>query len=315
MKKFLVVLFAALLFLLSYLALPAEIVSDAEYNVQVAEETIGIQETTEYTTPSAVEVPEGSSLEVHFIDVGQADCSLILCDGEAALIDGGNTGDDETVVAYLEEIGVEELQIVMATHGHEDHCGGLGGILQKIPVQTAYCSVISYDSNAFRNFLDRLDEQGVALTVPSVGDSFSVGAATATILGPISPSNEPNNTSIVFRLDYGDTSFLFTGDAEYEEETEILEAGYDISCDVLKTGHHGSETSTGYRWLRETDPVYAVISCGMNNSYGHPHEDTLSRFRDAEVKVYRTDLQGSVVCTSDGKTVSFSTEKSAESDT
>ena len=167
----------------------------------------------------------------------------------------------------------------------------------------------SYDSKTFNSFTKYLSQQGVSITVPEPGDAFSLGSASVTILGPQKSYEDTNDTSIVMKVVYGKTSFLFTGDAERTAEADILDAGYDLSATVLKVGHHGSDTSTSYPFLREIMPEYAVIQVGKGNSYGHPTEDTLSKLRDADVKVYRNDLQGTIICTSDGETVSFSTEK------
>ena len=267
--------------------------------------------------PSSVptEVAEGSSFEIHYIDVGQADAALVLCDGQAMLIDGGNAEDSNLIYAYLKKLSLDHLQYIVCTHAHEDHVGGLAGALNYATVDVAFSPVTSYDSRAFGNFVTYLDKQGVSITIPKAGDSFSLGSATVSILGPINSSDDPNNTSIVLRIVYGDTSFLFTGDAEREEEQDILNAGYTLDSTVLKVGHHGSETSTSYVFLREIMPEYAVISLGTGNSYGHPTDAVLSRLRDADVKVYRTDLQGDVICTSDGKTVSFSVARNADADT
>ena len=258
---------------------------------------------------------DGSEFTVYFIDVGQADSELIVCDGHAMLIDGGNVADSSLIYSFLDKHGVSHLDYMIATHAHEDHVGGLAGALNYATVGAAYCPVPSFDSKAFANFLKYLDEQGVTVTVPGCGDSFKLGGADVTILGPMKASDEPNNTSIVIKVTYGDTSFLFTGDAERAEEQDILAAGYDLSATVLKVGHHGSETSTAYPFLREIMPRYAVISCGENNIYGHPDDNTLSRLRDADVTVYRTDMQGTIVCTSDGNAVSFSTERNATTQT
>ncbi len=260
-------------------------------------------------------LPEGSTFEVHFIDVGQADAALVRCDGEAMLIDGGNAEDSSLIFSYLKNLGQDHLDYIVCTHAHEDHVGGLAGALNYATADAALCPVTSYDSRAFESFVKYLGRQGVSITVPAAGDTFSLGSASVQVLGPVSASDEPNNTSIVLRIVYGETSFLFTGDAEREEEQEILDTGRELASTVLKVGHHGSDTSTSYPFLREIMPAYAVISVGQDNSYGHPTEDTLSRLRDAGVKVYRTDMQGDVICTSDGESVSFSVERNADADT
>ena len=272
-------------------------------------------ETTPPTTESPSVIPVNSSLEVHYIDVGQADAALVLCDGHALLIDGGNSADSSLIYAYLKQRNITFLDYVVCTHAHEDHVGGLAGALNYASVGTAFAPVAEYDTKAFQSFTKYLSSSGVSVTIPNHGDTFELGAAKCQIIGPVYPTDEPNNTSIVIKITFGETSFLFTGDAETEEERNIIDQGYDISCTVLKVGHHGSDTSTSYLWLREASPDYAVISVGSDNSYGHPTEATLSKLRDADVKTFRTDMQGHIVCSSDGKSVSFSVERNPEANT
>jgi competence protein ComEC len=269
-------------------------------------------------TPEPIQQPmpsADSSFEVHFIDVGQGDCSLILCDDAAMLIDGGEASESSKVYAYLKAHEVDHLDYIVATHAHSDHIGGLSGALNYATVDTALCPVTDYDSKTFDSFVKYLGQQNVSITVPSAGDEFSLGNASVEVLGPQRSYDDPNDTSIVLKITYGNTSFLFTGDAERTAEADILEAGYDLSATVLKVGHHGSDTSTSYPFLREVMPEYGVICVGKDNSYGHPTDDTLSRLRDADVKVYRTDLQGTIICTSDGEKVAFTTERNESAQT
>lgn len=258
---------------------------------------------------------KNSTFEVHFIDVGQADATLVVCDGKAMLIDGGNPEDSDLLYAYLKKHGINHLTYVIGTHVHDDHIGGLAGALNYASVDTAYCPVTSYDTKAFRNFVKALDKHSVSITVPCTGDTFMLGSSECTILAVNTDSSNPNNSSIVLRIVYGDTPFLFAADAECEVEQAILDRGLDINSTVLKVGHHGSDTSTGYVWLREIIPQYAVISVGECNSYGHPSDAVLSRLRDAEVTTYRTDLQGDIICVSDGTTVTFTVERNPDADT
>ena len=254
-------------------------------------------------------LPEGSTLQVHFIDVGQADAALVVCDGEAMLIDGGTKDDSSLLYSYLQSHGITHLNYVVGTHAHEDHIGGLAGALHAATADTVMCPVTDYDSEAFRDFRKTVKGQGLSITVPKAGDRFTLGAAEVEILH-CDPTNEnPNNTGIVLRITHGKMRFLFTGDAEGEVEQAIMDEGFDVQSTVLKVGHHGSGTSTGYRFLYEVQPTYAVISVGADNAYGHPHDSVTSRLRDADVTVYRTDRNGDILCTSDGKTVMFTTER------
>ncbi len=266
-------------------------------------------------TPTATAPEETGGLVVHFIDIGQADCALLACDGEFMLIDGGNVDDSSLVVSYLERHGVDELSAVVASHAHEDHVGGLAGVLAVFPTKAVYAPTRTHSSACFDDFLYYADQQDLTVQIPAPGDTMTLGSAQITVLGPVRSYSDVNDTSLVLKVVYGETSFLFTGDMETEAENDMLDAGADVKVDVLKVGHHGSNTSTGYRFLYEADPDYGVISVGAGNSYGHPHDEPMSRLMDADVTVYRTDLLGTVLAVSDGKKVTFDWEKASQSPT
>lgn len=263
------------------------------------------------SSDGAVSTPsENSTFQIHFIDVGQADAALISCDGHHMLIDGGNRDDSSRIYSVLQKAGIAHLDLVVGSHAHEDHIGGISAAFQAADVDLVLSPVTEYDSKVFKTFKSKAEEQGSGLTVPSVGNTYELGSATVKILG-LNGGEDTNDTSIILKVTYGETSFLFTGDAEYDGEHAVLDSGADLSATVLKVGHHGSDTSTCYPFLRAVMPQYAVISVGIGNSYGHPNVDTLSKLRDAGAVVFRTDLQGDIFCTSDGKTVSFETQKQA----
>lgn len=276
-------------------------------NPIISESPSGIGVVSE-STVSSDQTAGGSvdgSFTIHFIDVGQADSALVTCDGHSMLIDGGNVDDSNVLYSVMQREADGHLDYVVGTHAHEDHIGGLSGAFEAVTADMTLCPVTEYDSKAFRDFASCAEQKGGGITIPDVGDTYTLGEAEFTIVGVNSVPDDTNNTSIVLRIVYGGTSFLFTGDAEQEAENVILASGQDIQSTVLKVGHHGSSTSTSEAFLDAVNPTYAVISCGAGNSYGHPHQETLDKLQNKGVEVYRTDLLGDIYCTSDGKEVSF----------
>ncbi|MFL0267971.1 ComEC/Rec2 family competence protein [Candidatus Clostridium radicumherbarum] len=248
-------------------------------------------------------------LKVHFIDVGQADCILVQQGNSSMLIDAGNNEDTQTIKSYLDSQGVKALDVVVGTHAHEDHIGSMDYIINSFKVGKVYFPKQTSTTKTFQDFISAVKNKGLQLTAPVVGSSFKIGDATATILAPNGSGYEDaNDYSIVIKLTYGSTSFLLTGDAEATSESQMLSNRSDLSATVLKVGHHGSRTSTSQTFLDKVNPKYALISVGKGNSYGHPTQETLNRLKNKGVVVYRTDENGTVVATSDGKNVSFNTQ-------
>ena len=253
-------------------------------------------------TPSAP--VSGGEVQFHFIDVGQGDAALIRTEKGDVLIDAGTNASEEELKAYLDSLGVTDIEYAVFTHPHEDHIGGADMVLNTYNVKRVVLPDATATSKTFERMMDAIEAEKCEVIEATPDLTFGVGELTCTILAPISTSyTETNNYSVVIRADYGDTSVLFTGDAETASEEEMLERyrfkGL-LDCDLIKVGHHGSDTSSSQAFLDAVTPVCAVISCGEGNSYGHPKQETVTRYEAMGVTIYRTDLEGSIVFTSTG---------------
>ncbi|KPU43034.1 hydroxyacylglutathione hydrolase [Oxobacter pfennigii] len=264
-------------------------------NKQLAEPT---------SSPAAATV--SGELKVHFIDVGQADSILVRNGSSTMLIDAGNNEDSNLVVNYIRQQGISKIDYLIGTHPHEDHIGGLDAVINNFDIGTIYMPKKTSNTQTFEDVVTAIRNKDMQITTPVPGDSFKLAEADCTIFAPNGSDYEDvNDYSIVLRLDYDDTSFLFTGDAEAISESEMINKGYNLDVDVLKVGHHGSDSSTSEAFLKEVSPEYAVISVGQGNTYGHPTNEVLTRFKNAGAQIYRTDKSGTIIVTTDGDDINF----------
>ena len=249
-----------------------------------------------------------SDLTVHFLDVGQADAILIqLPNGQVMLIDGGNSVDSNRIMSYMHTHGVTAIDYLVATHPHSDHIGGLPSIIDSIDIGSVYMPRVSHNTQAFERLLTSIQNKGLRIDMATAGRNIlTIPDLRIDILAPNRDDySDLNDHSAVIMITYVDTTFLFMGDAEALSESHITA---DVFADVLKVGHHGSDTSTSQEFLNRVMPACGVISVGIINSYGHPTDTVLSRLNDAAVDVYRTDLQGTIVIKSDGKLITVNIE-------
>lgn len=243
-----------------------------------------------------------ATLEVHFIDVGQGDSILVkLSSGENILIDGGDRSAGPIVTEYLRSQDVTEIDLMVSSHPHQDHIGGLISVLNEFPVKRVLDPAAPHTTQTFEEYLTLILEKEIPFTVARAGQTFDYSGVTFKVLSPADDNWENlNNASVVLKATIGEISFLFTGDAEREAEDRML----DPAADILKIGHHGSNSSTQHSFLSRVNPKVAIIMCGLNNQYGHPHQEVLDRLDGIEV--YRTDLHGTIIVVTDGQTYNVS---------
>ena len=255
-----------------------------------------------------VKAEGNSEMAVHFIDVGQGNAILVQSGGQNLLYDGGDQSHADLIISYLQEQNVENIDYMIASHYDEDHIGGLVPCIDNFSVSNIFGPDYVHTSNLFNNFMNTATANAIIVQYPSVGETFDFGTGSFTVLAPNGISQNSNDNSLVIKLENGSNSFIFTGDAEETSEQDMISTGMNLDCDVLSLGHHGSASSTSWDLLEASTPSWAVISCGQDNSYGHPAASTMEKLRDMNILVYRTDDQGTIIALSDGDTISWNQE-------
>ncbi len=248
---------------------------------------------------------DGEELQVYYLNVGQADSIFIKDQNKSMLIDAGNNEDGQNIVDYLKELGISKIDYVIGTHAHEDHIGGMDDIIRNFEIERFYMPDAVTTTKTFEEVLDSLEEKSIEISIPKEDEELTLTNAKIKFLYSGTNTSDLNNTSIVLKLTYGNNKFLFMGDATDSTEKKILNK--DLKSDVLKVGHHGSQYSSTEEFLDKVNPTYAIISVGTPNSYDHPKEITLTKLKERNIKLYRTDQDGTIIATSDGNNIKFTT--------
>jgi competence protein ComEC len=260
------------------------------------------------------QINELGQLTVSFIDVGQGDSILIQTSlGQSMLIDGGERNQGEKLVEYLQKQGIDQIDVMVGTHPHSDHIGGLIAVLENFQVEKIYLPKVTHSSSTFKDLLTAIKNQGLKINTAQAGAAIPIEGVDASFIAPVRDRYDSlNNYSAVVKLVYGNISFLFCGDAEEESEQDILSSSRgDLKCQVLKVGHHGSSTSTSDPFLNAVKPQYAIIMCGAGNDYGHPHQEIIEKLKQAGATIYRSDENGNIVFSSDGNSLKVENEKAS----
>ena len=246
-----------------------------------------------------------NDIAVHYLYVGQGDCELVVCEGQAMLIDAGESGNEKKVIDYIHNCGITTLDYVVATHPDSDHIGAMPYVIDSFNVKnivmTALPEELEPDYYCYSQLQYYISESKINAITARAGIKFRLGGADVTVVAPVNYGSDLNNNSIVLRVDYKGGSYIFQADAGFEEEDSILNSGIDIDCDVIKIGHHGSDSSSNEKYLKTVSPEIAVISCGKDNDYGHPHDKTTARIKKYTKNIYRTDLLSDIVVAYDGE--------------
>lgn len=252
------------------------------------------------------------NIEISYLDVGQGDAVYIRVNDFDILIDAGPRSDVDKLMKQLEEKNIDDFEIVIATHPHEDHIGGMTKIFEEYDIKSFYMPKVTSTTKTFENMINAVKKEGLKINVIKEGTSFDLGeGARIDVYSPINESYEElNDYSPIMKLTFGNSTFMFTGDAEAYSEKQVISKYKDnLKADVLKFGHHGSSTSSSKEFIKVIAPKYGIISCGVNNKYGHPHRETLQTIDTYGIETYRTDINGEIIVISDGNNISIKNKK------
>ncbi len=275
---------------------------------------LGCSPSIRTSTPELIETSVSGILKVHYIDVGHGDCILIQApSGKNMLIDAGNNTDADKITSYIANLGIKKLDIVVGTHPHADHIGSLDDVINTFDIGQVVMPKLIHTTRTYEDVLLAIQNKALKITSAKAGLALDLGnELSTTLVGPYSDDYDNlNDYSAVIHLTFGNTSFLFTGDAEEPSESEMVASGANLKADVLKVGHHGSSSSSTISFLNKVSPKHAVITLGKDNSYGHPHQETINKFINAGINIYRTDMVGTIIAASDGTNITFNTSPSA----
>ena len=236
-------------------------------------------------------IEDQSGSKVYYFDVGQADSILIVNNGKTMLIDAGNNEDGDNLVNYIQTLGISKIDVLVGTHPHEDHIGGLDNIIKAFDIGTIYMPKVQTNTKTFEEVIDAISAKGLKVTTPKIGDTFTVGEANCEVMSIGTDKSNLNTTSIVIRMVYNNVSYLFTGDMEISNES----AREWPQTDILKVAHHGSRTSSSEKFLKQVMPKIGIIQVGTDNSYSHPHEVVIKRLEKLGVEIYRNDLKQTIL--------------------
>lgn len=325
MKKFIQLIYILISVVFFVACADESELTTGETNKETNHEEIDVTEATDEVEESSVnvtsnemeeekEAPTGS-LAVHYIDVGQADATLLQLEDEkeqfVLLYDTGDWQGSE-VVPFLEQQNIEAIDVIIISHPHADHIGQLSDVINKFDVDEVWMTGNSANTNVFADAMEAMIENDVTYDEPEAGDVFDIGSLTLEVLHPHTLTGGFNEDSLSIRITFGDVSFVFTGDAYTAQETEIIERNESVKADILQLGHHGSNTSSGQPFLEAVAPTYAIYSAGANNSYGHPSPEVIERVQAMGITLLGTDVHGTITVTTDGKAYDVTTEKTGE---